>query len=182
MAEHQTWNLQHTYKKLPAKLYSVQSPTSVSKPEMIYFNSSLADRLGLDFLNQEKDLATAILSGNALPEGSEPIAQAYAGHQFGHFTMLGDGRAVLLGEQVSPEGRSYDIQLKGAGQTPYSRRGDGRATLSSMLREYLISEAMYYLGIPTSRSLAVTQTGDQVYRQQMKTEESSPGSLPAIYE
>ena len=109
--------------------------------------------------------AALLLSGNRLPPGSEPIAQAYAGHQFGHFTMLGDGRAIVLGEQVAPDGSRYDIQFKGSGRTPYSRRGDGRATLYSMLREYLISEAIHALGIPSSRSLAVVRTGEQVFRE-----------------
>ena len=109
--------------------------------------------------------AALLLSGNRLPPGSEPIAQAYAGHQFGYFTMLGDGRAIVLGEQIAPDGSRYDIQFKGSGCTPYSRSGDGRATLYSMLREYLISEAMYALGIPTSRSLAVVRTGEQVFRE-----------------
>ncbi|MEM7657960.1 MAG: YdiU family protein, partial [Bacteroidota bacterium] len=106
-------------------------------------------------------------SGNDLPEGAEPLAQAYAGHQFGHFAMLGDGRAILLGEQLAPNGKRFDLQLKGSGQTPYSRRGDGRATLYSMLRESLISEAMHHLGIPTTRSLAVVSTGEQVFRGEM---------------
>ncbi len=109
--------------------------------------------------------AALLLSGNKLPPGSEPIAQAYAGHQFGHFTMLGDGRAIVLGEQIAPDGSRYDIQFKGSGRTPFSRGGDGRATLYSMLREYLISEAMHALGIPTSRSLAVVRTGEQVFRE-----------------
>lgn len=165
MSDRQAWNLQHTYKTLPDNLYSIQSPTPVSNPQLLRFNKLLAEELGLGFLSGQDDQVASIFSGNVLPGGAEPIAQAYAGHQFGHFTMLGDGRAVLLGEQVTPEGKRYDIQLKGAGQTPYSRRGDGRATLSSVLREYLMSEAMHYLGIPTSRSLAVISTGEQVYRQ-----------------
>ena len=107
----------------------------------------------------------AIFAGNALPEGARPIAQAYAGHQFGHFTALGDGRAILLGEQITPSGDRVDIQLKGAGQTRFSRRGDGRAALGPMLREYIISEAMHALGIPTTRSLAVAKTGEPVYRE-----------------
>ena len=164
MNDRQFWNLQHSYKTLSDNLYSVQQPTPVSKPQLVRFNKLLAQELGLDFLEVQDDQLASVFSGNVLPDGAEPIAQAYAGHQFGYFTMLGDGRAVLLGEQVTPEGRRYDIQLKGAGQTPYSRRGDGRATLSSVLREYLMSEAMHYLGIPTSRSLAVVRTGEQVYR------------------
>ena len=165
MSDLQAWNLQHTYKTLPDNLYSIQPPTPVSNPRLVRFNKLLAKELGLGFLSSQDDQVASIFSGNMLPDGAEPIAQAYAGHQFGYFTMLGDGRAVLLGEQVTPEGKRYDIQLKGAGQTPYSRRGDGRATLSSVLREYLMSEAMHYLGISTSRSLAVISTGEQVYRQ-----------------
>jgi uncharacterized protein YdiU (UPF0061 family) len=160
-----SWNLHHSYQTLPANLYSTQPPTAVSQPEMVCFNEPLAAQLGLGFLDAEEKRTAELFSGNALPEGAKPIAQAYAGHQFGYFTMLGDGRAVLLGEQITPDGKRFDIQLKGAGQTPYSRRGDGRATLSSVLREYLMSEAMYHLGIPTSRSLAVVKTGERVYRQ-----------------
>ncbi len=106
-----------------------------------------------------------MLAGNQIPEGASPLAQAYAGHQFGHFTMLGDGRAVLLGEQITPLGERVDIQLKGSGRTPYSRGGDGRAALGPMLREYIISEAMHALGIPTTRSLAVVTTGESVIRE-----------------
>jgi uncharacterized protein YdiU (UPF0061 family) len=121
--------------------------------------------LGLDLEALEGPEGVAIFSGNALPEGGQPIAQAYAGHQFGHFTGLGDGRAILLGEQITPAGDRFDIQLKGPGQTPYSRRGDGRAALGPMLREYILSEAMHALGIPTTRSLAVVATGEPVYRE-----------------
>jgi uncharacterized protein YdiU (UPF0061 family) len=160
----QGWNFQHTYKTLPDTLYSIQEPTPVSNPQMVCFNETLATQLGLGFLNPQDEHAANIFSGNTLPEGAAPISQAYAGHQFGYFTMLGDGRAVLLGEQLTPEGKRYDIQLKGSGPTPYSRRGDGRATLSAVLREYLMSEAMHHLGIPTSRSLAVVSTGEKVYR------------------
>ena len=113
----------------------------------------------------ERPEGAAIFAGNALPDGGRPIAQAYAGHQFGHFTALGDGRAILLGEQITPSGDRVDIQLKGAGQTRFSRRGDGRAALGPMLREYIISEAMHALGIPTTRSLAVATTGEPVYRE-----------------
>lgn len=162
----QHWQLEHTYQELPDQLYSTQPPTPAEMPKLVCFNEALAEELGLGFLLE--DMRTgAWLSGKELPPGANPIAQAYAGHQFGHFTMLGDGRAILLGEQVTPRGERYDIQLKGAGQTPYSRRGDGRATLSSMLREYLMSEAMHHLGIPTTRSLAVVGTGLPVYREQI---------------
>src|SRR6185503_15305390 len=125
----------------------------------------LAAQLGLDPGALDGPEGAAIFAGNALPEGARPIAQAYAGHQFGHFTALGDGRAILLGEQITPAGGRLDIQLKGPGPTRYSRRGDGRAALGPMLREYIISEAMHALGIPTTRSLAVVTTGELVYRE-----------------
>jgi len=161
----QTWNFQNSYIELPSKLYTKQLPVSVKNPQIIYFNNGLAKELGLEFLSEEKVVAAEYLSGNKIPKGAATISQAYAGHQFGHFTMLGDGRAVLLGEQINKNNQRYDIQLKGSGQTPYSRSGDGRATLSSMLREYIISESIHHLGIPTTRSLAVTQTGEKVYRE-----------------
>jgi uncharacterized protein YdiU (UPF0061 family) len=131
----------------------------------VLFNDTLAKELGVESDARTDVEWASLLSGNTLPPGSEPIAQAYAGHQFGHFNMLGDGRAILLGELLGLDGRRSDLQLKGSGRTPFSRRGDGRATLSSMLREYLVSEAMHHLGIPTSRSLAVVATGESVYRE-----------------
>jgi len=136
---------------------------------MIVWNRPLAGKLGLD-----SDLLgnAALFAGNELPPGGQPLAQAYAGHQYGHFTMLGDGRAILLGEQMTPRGERFDIQLKGPGRTPFSRGGDGRAALGPMLREYIISEAMHALGIPTTRSLAVVTTGELVYR-----EEKLPGAV-----
>ncbi|SVB78080.1 uncharacterized protein METZ01_LOCUS230934, partial [marine metagenome] len=161
----QTWNFQNSYIELPAKLFMKQLPISVNNPQIIYFNKGLAKELGLEFISENQTMVADYFSGNKIPEGSAPIAQAYAGHQFGHFTMLGDGRVILLGEQINPDNKRYDIQLKGSGQTPYSRGGDGRATLSSMLREYIISESIHHLGIPTTRSLAVTQTGEKVYRE-----------------
>ena len=159
------WNLEHTYTELPQIFYQSQSPTEVPAPEMVVFNHELARRLGL---NADK-LAGApeIFAGAKLPAGAKPIAQAYAGYQYGHFTMLGDGRAVLLGEQITLDGNRFDIQLKGCGRTPYSRRGDGLAALSPMLREYIISEAMFALGIPTTRSLAVALTGGDVIRERV---------------
>jgi len=159
------WNFDNTYKKLPQDFYSILDPMPVEKPEMILFNFRLADELGLDFSETDQADLAAIFTGNQLPDGAEPISQAYAGHQFGHFTMLGDGRAIVLGEHISPDGKRYDIQFKGSGRTPYSRSGDGRATLYSMLREYLISEALHHLGIPSSGSLAVAETGQPVYRE-----------------
>jgi uncharacterized protein YdiU (UPF0061 family) len=130
---------------------------------MVVLNRALARSLGLDA--EALGSAAALFAGNELPPGAQPIAQAYAGHQYGHFTMLGDGRAILLGEQLTPSGERFDIQLKGPGPTPFSRRGDGRAALGPMLREYIISEAMHALGIPTTRSLAVVTTGETVYRE-----------------
>ena len=157
------WNLENTYRQLPDIFYTLTNPTPVEKPELILFNDELASELGLEPSLKEK--GTAIFAGNELPQGAEPLAQAYAGHQFGHFTMLGDGRAVLLGEQVTPKYERFDIQLKGAGRTTYSRSGDGRATLGAMLREYIISEAMHGLQIPTTRSLALVTTGEDVIRE-----------------
>lgn len=160
-----SWNLQHSYAQLPALFHSAQAPIPVTAPRLVIFNRRLADSLGLETDALAKESGAAIFSGNLLPPGAQPLAQAYAGHQYGNFTTLGDGRAILLGEQVAPDGRIFDIQLKGAGRTPYSRRGDGRAALGPMLREYIISEAMHALGIPTTRSLAVVATGETVYRE-----------------
>ena len=159
------WHLEHTYAALPPLFYSDAAPTAVREPRLVVFNRPLATTLGLepDVLGGPE--GAAIFSGNVLPDGGRPIAQAYAGHQYGHFTPLGDGRAILLGEQITPAGERVDIQLKGPGLTRYSRRGDGRAALGPMLREYIISEAMYALGIPTTRSLAVVATGEPVYRE-----------------
>lgn len=163
-----TW-LTHSYaSKLPKNLFSAQAPVPVNAPRMILYNEALAEELGIAGHLKDKEKGLDYLSGNEVVPESQPIAQAYAGHQFGHFTQLGDGRAVLLGEVQTPKGR-YDLQLKGSGQTPYSRRGDGRATLYSMLREYLISEAMHALRIPTTRSLAVVATGEKVYREDVNS-------------
>jgi len=164
------WNLDHSYRRLPSSLFQRARPTPVRKPELVILNRRLAGELGLDpeLLSQPEQ--AGLFTGNLLPEGAFPIAQAYAGHQFGHFTMLGDGRAILLGEQLMPDdkgpaGRRVDVQLKGAGPTPYSRRGDGRAALGPMLREYILSEALEALGVTTSLSLAVATTGEAVYRE-----------------
>lgn len=160
------WRFDNSYSRLPQALFSRANPVPVAKPELIILNEKLASELGLDagVLNKE---GSDLFAGNRLPEGSDPIAQAYAGHQFGHFTNLGDGRAILLGEHLTPQDQRFDIQLKGSGQTPYSRRGDGRAALGPMLREYIISEAMHALGIATTRSLAVTVTGEQIVRDEL---------------
>jgi len=159
------WNFDNTYSNLPESFISKISPVPVQSPELTIFNYNLADDLGLNFSSIEKNDLSKLFSGNSLPEGSKSIAQAYAGHQFGHFTMLGDGRAVLIGEHISKNNERFDIQFKGSGQTPFSRNGDGRAALGPMLREYIISEAMFGLNIPTTRSLAVVKTGEDVVRE-----------------
>ena len=159
------WNLQNSYTQISDKLFSELKPDAVNNPSTVIINHKLAKKLGLNLNGiSEKDLSN-LFSGNQLPHGAKPFAQAYAGHQFGQFTILGDGRAHVVGEQMTPEGEIFDIQYKGSGRTPYSRGGDGKAALGPMLREYLISEAMYYLGIPTTRSLAVVETGEKVYRE-----------------
>ena len=159
------WYFDNTYSKLPDDLFVKQAPIPVKLPEIIIINKKLSKDLNLDFANIKEEDLSQLLSGNLLPTGSNSIAQAYAGHQFGHFTMLGDGRAVLMGEHLSKNNERYDIQLKGSGKTPFSRGGDGRAALGPMLREYIISEAMHGLGIPTTRSLAVVKTGENVIRE-----------------
>ncbi len=159
------WRLEQTYAQLPPLLHTAITPTPVRAPRLVMLNRPLAEFLGLTGDALAGAEGAAIFAGNVLPPGSAPLAQAYAGHQYGHFTTLGDGRAILLGEQVTPRGARFDIQLKGSGPTSYSRRGDGRAALGPMLREYIISEAMHALGIPTTRSLAVAATGEEVWRQ-----------------
>ena len=159
------WNFDNTYSNLPESFIYKISPVPVKSPELTIFNYNLAKELSLNFESIDKKDLSKLFSGNELPEGSKSIAQAYAGHQFGHFTMLGDGRAVLMGEHISKNNVRADIQFKGSGQTPFSRNGDGRAALGPMLREYIISEAMHYLNIPTTRSLAVVKTGEDVVRE-----------------
>ncbi len=166
------WRLEHSYAQLPALFHASVAPTTVTAPRLVRLNRPLAAELGLDADALAGDEGAALLAGNRLPPGAAPLAQAYAGHQYGHFTTLGDGRAILLGEQITPRGERFDVQLKGAGPTPYSRRGDGRAALGPMLREYVISEAMHAMGIPTTRSLAVASTGDPVWR-----EDELPGAV-----
>lgn len=161
------WNFDNSYARLPGVLFKRANPVPVSNPGLAALNRPLALTLGLDPDLLGTEAGAAVFAGNALPAGAEPLAQAYAGHQFGRFTMLGDGRAILLGEQITPSGARQDIQLKGSGRTPFSRRGDGRATLGPMLREYIISEAMHALGIPTTRCLAVATTGEEVAREEM---------------
>jgi serine/tyrosine/threonine adenylyltransferase len=159
------WHFDTSYLKLPESLYTFTMPSAVHLPRTVLFNYQLAAKLGLQFDVTDEDEIASLFSGNTIILGSQPLAQAYAGHQFGHFTMLGDGRAILLGEHLTIDNRRFDIQLKGAGRTAYSRGGDGRATLRSMLREYIISEAMHGLNIPSSRSLAVVASGQKVYRE-----------------
>lgn len=159
------WHLEHSYAQLPALFHVAVAPTPVAGPRLVVLNRPLAESLGLAADTLKEDDAAAVFGGNRLPPGAKPLAQAYSGHQYGHFTKLGDGRAILLGEQITPRGDRFDVQLKGAGPTPFSRRGDGRAALGPMVREYIISEAMHALGIPTTRSLAVVATGENVIRQ-----------------
>ncbi|MBS4193178.1 YdiU family protein [Bacillus sp. FJAT-49705] len=159
------WNFDNSYAHLPKSFFTSLNPTPVRSPKLIILNDPLARSLGLNVQALQSDDSVAVFAGNQIPEGAFPLAQAYAGHQFGHFNMLGDGRAHLIGEQITPQGDRFDIQLKGSGRTPYSRGGDGRAALGPMLREYIISEAMHALGIPTTRSLAVVTTGEPVFRE-----------------
>jgi len=161
------WHFDNSYSRLPKIFKEDINPTPVNSPEILILNKDLANKLDLDFSNISNDDLSKIFSGNILPEGSNSIAQAYAGHQFGHFTMLGDGRAVLIGEHLTKSSERFDIQFKGSGRTPFSRSGDGRAALGPMLREYIISEAMYSLKIPTTRSLAVVKTGEDVVREKI---------------
>jgi len=159
------WKFDNSYARLPQAFYARLNPVPVRTPKLVFFNAALAQSLGLNPDALKGDEGAAVFSGNSIPQGAEPLAQAYAGHQFGSFTMLGDGRAILLGEQVTPQGERFDIQYKGSGKTPFSRQGDGRAALGPMLREYIISEALHALDIPTTRSLAVVTTGEPVFRE-----------------
>jgi uncharacterized protein YdiU (UPF0061 family) len=160
------WPLDNSYARLPDRFYERLAPTPVATPKLVKLNVPLARQLGLDPEALASPEGVAMLAGNRLPEGAQPLAMAYAGHQFGNFVpQLGDGRALLLGEVIDLAGRRRDIQLKGSGPTPFSRRGDGRAALGPVLREYIISEAMSALGVPTTRSLAAVTTGEPVYRE-----------------
>lgn len=162
------WDFETTYAQLPDVFFTPATPANVRAPQLSILNFALAEELGLNLQAIRQEAAAALFAGQELPAGCRPIAQAYAGHQFGGFTMLGDGRAILLGEHRTPSGRLVDVQLKGAGRTAFSRGGDGLAALGPMLREYIISEAMAALGIPTTRSLAVATTGEAVYRQSVQ--------------
>ena len=159
------WHFDNTYAKLPSIFKENIKPIPVKDPELIVLNQELAKSLNLNFSNINKKDLSQIFSGNILPKESNTIAQAYAGHQFGHFTMLGDGRATLMGEHLVNKDNRFDIQFKGSGKTAFSRGGDGRAVLGPMLREYIISEAIHALNIPTTRSLAVVKTGEKVERE-----------------
>src|SRR3954451_23763002 len=163
----------NSYARLPDRFFARLPPTPVTAPKLIKLNRQLASELGLDPEWLASPEGVQVLAGNRVPEGAEPTAMAYAGHQFGNFVpQLGDGRAILLGEVVGKDGTRRDIQLKGAGRTPYSRGGDGRAALGPVLREYIVSEAMAALGIPTTRALAAVTTGEVVVR-----EERLPGAV-----
>ena len=158
------WRFDNTYSRLPEALFATAQLAAAKTPRVAVLNHRLAVELGLNLDAMSPESTAALFAGQDLPPGSRPIAQAYAGHQFGGFTMLGDGRAILLGEHRTPSGRLVDIQFKGSGRTRFSRGGDGKAALGPMLREYIISEAMAALGIPTTRSLAVVTTGERIYR------------------
>lgn len=166
MSTYGGWNFDTTYTSLPEKFYSLMDLNPVREPKLVLFNDQLAAELDLN-VDELKKHGAPIFAGNEVPENATPLAQAYAGHQFGHLTKLGDGRALLIGEHVTTEGERVDIQLKGSGRTPYSRGGDGRAALGPMLREYIISEAMHGLNLPTTRSLAVVTTGEKIMREKM---------------
>ena len=159
------WKFDNSYTQLSQNMMSRTLPTKVKNPKIIIVNYELAKLLGLDFSSLNNEELAQLFTGNQIPKGSDPIAQAYAGHQFGHLVILGDGRAIVLGEHITPTNQRYDIQFKGSGRTPYSRGGDGKAALGPMLREYIISEAMYHLNIRTTRSLAVATTGENVMRE-----------------
>lgn len=167
-------NFNNTYARLPERFFAKQKPARVPEATLIRLNRSLAEQLSIDVDWLESSGGIAVLSGNLVPEGAEPIAQAYAGHQFGGFVpQLGDGRAVLMGEVIDARGNRYDLQLKGSGRTPFSRGGDGKSALGPVIREYIVSEAMAALGVPTTRALAAVSTGESVYR----PEGSIPGGV-----
>ena len=167
------FNFDNAYARLPERFFTLQTPTPVAKPGLIAVNHQLARELGLDPAALESLEGVAMLAGNGVPDGAEPLAQVYAGHQFGGWSpQLGDGRAILLGEVIDNNCLRQDIQLKGSGPTPYSRRGDGRAWVGPVIREYIVSEAMHALGIPTTRALAAVTTGETIIR-----ESALPGAV-----
>ncbi len=159
------FSFDNTYVRDLPGFYTAWQPEPSLNPELLYLNLTLAEQLGLDLTEYDKTALAELFAGKSLPEGAEPIAQVYAGHQFGHFNpQLGDGRALIIGEVIDNQGKRFDIGYKGSGKTPFSRGGDGKAAIGPMLREVLIGEAMHALGVPTTRSLAVTATGEQVFR------------------
>ena len=159
------WKFKNSYLQLPKDMQSKQLPEKVKNPKLVLINNNLSNELGINLSNLDPEYLALVFSGNQLPTGSDTIAMAYAGHQFGHFTILGDGRAILIGEHINNKKQRYEIQFKGSGKTEFSRNGDGKAALGPMLREYIISEAMYHLNIPTTRSLAVVKTDEKVIRE-----------------
>ena len=168
LPESPRWPFDNSYARLPERFGVAQAPSTVAAPRLVMVNRGLASELGLDPAWLASAAGVEVLAGSAVPEGAAPMALAYAGHQFGNFVpQLGDGRAVLLGEVIGRDGVRRDIQLKGSGPTPFSRRGDGRAALGPVLREYLVSEAMAALGVPTTRALAAVTTGERVVRETM---------------
>ena len=165
----QIFKFDNTYIKLPKNFYQKINPVPVKKPHLLKLNYELLDYFNLDADSVKSNLGVSILSGNKVPNNTTPLAMVYAGHQFGNFVgQLGDGRAVLLGEIISKDGLRYDLQLKGSGKTIFSRQGDGRSPLGPVIREYIISEAMHYLGIPTTRSLSIIGTGEFVEREKIE--------------
>ncbi|WP_213994886.1 protein adenylyltransferase SelO [Arsukibacterium sp.] len=167
------FTVEHTYKQLPAALYALCQPTAVAAPEWLAFNQPLAEELSLPERYHATDQGLQLFAGNIVADWCQPLAQAYAGHQFANYVpRLGDGRALLLAEVISRSGQRYDLQLKGAGPTPFSRGGDGRSPLGPVIREYLVSEAMHALGVPTTRALAAVSSGEMVYR-----DEPQPGAI-----
>ena len=167
------FSFDNSYARLPQTFHRPARPAAASAPKLIRFNKALSDELGLDVADADEARLAQVFGGQVIPVGAEPLAQAYAGHQFGGFVpQLGDGRAILLGEVIDRQGARRDIQLKGSGPTPFSRRGDGRAALGPVLREYIIGEAMHALGIPTTRALAAVTTGEDVMR-----EKALPGAV-----
>ena len=171
------WKFYNSYLQLPKDMLSKQIPEKAKNPKIVLINHGLSEELGINISDLDEAYLASVFSGNQLPDGSDTIAMAYAGHQFGHFTILGDGRAILLGDHINRKKQRYEIQLKGAGKTEFSRNGDGKAALGPMIREYIMSEAMYYLNIPTTRSLAVVKTDEKVIREKDLVRNKIPNSI-----